>query len=36
MGTIEKVMAWLDRNEWACLLGIGAGLVLVGFMEQSL
>jgi len=36
METIEHVWAWLGRNEWACFAGIGAGILLVSYVERAL
>jgi hypothetical protein len=33
---IARVWAWLGRNEWACFAGIGAGILLVSYVERAL
>lgn len=35
METIEQVWAWLGRNEWACFVGIGVCMVVVGVVEHA-
>lgn len=30
---MKKIMAWLDRNEWACWLGLAAGILTIAMLE---
>lgn len=32
---IKKYFNFLDKNQWACWLGLAAGILIVGAIEQS-